>query len=169
MARRLAVPGEDFYTSFIDQLYVEAQDAYIGGEDIWVGRQLSRFNDQVVVDCGAGPRGYGYILAERFGAKAYIAVEPHHSEALGNDVLRIQSSGWDRTIPVAIVPSDMRAALSRIPSDSSSILLFGIDFSVVGSEDYFADCSEKIGHVLHPNGVLAIGCLLYTSPSPRDH
>lgn len=37
------------------------------------------FQDQIIVDLGAGENGNGYRLAQRMGAKAYIGIEPYRN------------------------------------------------------------------------------------------
>jgi hypothetical protein len=55
-------------------------------------------------------------------------------------------------IPPAILANDMLHVLRAIPNRAVSILAFGIDESIICSEEYTENMNKEIERVLHPDG-----------------
>ena len=137
------------------------------------------FENQVVVDLGAGQKSYGYQIAKILGAKSYVAVEPFFADDLAkslesreNDTLglldlvlgvstflgqhyRVLHREWSRPeIPKSIVPEGMLGFLKRVPDNSVSIICSGIDKTILKVEGDIARVAREIARVVHKDGTL---------------
>jgi hypothetical protein len=116
------------------------------------------FENQVVVDLGAGSSPYGYIAAKNLGAKAYVAVEPFHTMDLVYNMGRTKWFKEERMceekedIPFSIVAEDMLSFLKRIPENSVSCLCAGIDVWVIRNGNYLLDVGKEISRTTHEKG-----------------
>ena len=115
-----------------------------------------RFKDQIVVDLGAGVTLDGYRIVETTGAKAYIAVEPFNATPL-KDEFNSPTNLAKKRLPdakhlkIAVVREDMLTFLKRLPDNSVSILVSGIDCMII-EEEYGELVAAEIERVLDPNG-----------------
>ncbi len=108
------------------------------------------FQNQVVVDLGAGRTSHGYKLAVAAGAKGYVGVEPIHAEILSSDLR------GEQEIPWCVIPQDMYHFLRRVPKDSVSIISTGVEYLPEGYDEF---SEREIERVLHPEGA----CFVYGS------
>jgi len=117
------------------------------------------FENQIVVDLGAGTSFYGYYAAKALGAKAYVAVEPffidelyynlHCAEKFKN---KIMHDDGKKDIPVSMVPEDMLSFLRRVPANSISSLCAGIDWCVIDNSNYLRNVEKEILRTIDENG-----------------
>lgn len=138
--------------------------------DAQVKKAFRKFEDQIVIDLGAGESENGYFLAEASGAKAYIAVEPYWADRLSG---HFKSSNLNtlyqrpeenksqslKNIPIAIAPEDMLTFLKRLPDNSVSILISGVNEAILGSNvfnknEYINNVKNEIKRVLSSDGAL---------------
>jgi hypothetical protein len=131
---------------------------------------LKLFNGQVVVDLGAGHTASGYLLSELMKARAYIGVDLYNTNSLNSDLEKLDFPGDNKAaaslgnelksypgvqkhhIPFSIVKDDMLSFLKRLPDNSVSITMSGIDRSVIEDVPYRQDVLKEIERVLDPNG-----------------
>jgi SAM-dependent methyltransferase len=141
---------------------------------------LELFKDQVVVDLGAGATPAGYLLSELLRARAYVGVELYNYGSLEilmrtlskNKRLNMGIEGdikdspdfYKHNIPYSIVPSDILSFLRRLPDDSVSILMGGIDTGVISDDSYRRQIFEEIKRVLSKDG----GFLCQQSNPPAE-
>jgi hypothetical protein len=114
-----------------------------------VKRELESLRGQVVVDLGAGETLFGYAIADNFGAKGYVGIEPIFAEKLVREVEKEKHNGT----PIAVVKEDMLNFLRRLPGDSVSLLCSGIDGDIIPEMDYREATAREIARVLDPEGV----------------
>jgi len=105
--------------------------------------------DQIIVDLGAGSTKDGYLLSEELGARAYIGVDEYYSESLKRD---LENSKEDKKIPFSVVSKDMLTFLRGLPDNSVSILMSGINASLLSNERYRKEVLAEIERVLDPEG-----------------
>lgn len=107
---------------------------------------------QVVVDLGAGYEGtYGYAIAAMSGASGYVGVEPFHYEHFHGH-FEYESL----PVPYVVVAEDMRSFVPRLPNNSVSFLISGIDECIlyrVSNEDY-ESLNVGVTRSLDPKGAL---------------
>lgn len=120
---------------------------------------ITFFNDQIVVDLGSGAMEAGYLIAEFTGASSYIAVDPFCVPHQCIDAVGVNPYMYIdfplRGIPAACVREDMLSFLKRLPDNSVSVLMSGIDELVMASSDapkYREQVTQEIYRVLNPNG-----------------
>jgi len=56
-------------------------------------------------------------------------------------------------LPIALIAEEMLSALKRIPDNSSSLLVSGIDIGIIPNEEYAKQVQQQIVRVLSPKGV----------------
>jgi len=106
---------------------------------------------QVVVDLGAGRELFAYNLAHEHGARAYIGVEPNH-------FAQLDAASDAAKMPFYVVGEDMLSFLQRLPDNSVSLFVFGIDdFILQGAESYKKNVEAEMARVLHPQGAEIMG------------
>ncbi len=117
---------------------------------------LRPYKDQIVVDLGAGQRPLGHLIAAAGEAKAYIAVEPNHYDHLKE---RLLGGGGYHTsehhlpnTPSAVVKSDALSFLKRLPDESVSIFVSGLDDYIITDDKYIEEVEREIARVLNPHG-----------------
>jgi len=172
VARRLVHLPSGLSTSFARQMYEPKY--WAKEEERKALEQLADevekvFKGQIVVDIGAGPGGWGYLMADRAGAEAYVAVEPVFADELLYRITSIQNPGLEpknpfstpivpkheiKKIPISIVQEDMLSFLRRLPADSVSVLCSGIDKEVISlsGKYYEQKVVNEIVRVVNPNG-----------------
>lgn len=115
------------------------------------GGKVEQLRDQVLVDLGAGAHADGFRIAEEAGARAYIGVEPHFAHELYHS-LAARLARNQHTGMASVANDDMLTFLKRLPSDSVSILMAGIDSRIIRDEVYIQQVGQEIARVLHPKG-----------------
>jgi len=141
---------------------------------------LMMMKDQVVVDLGCGSSLAGYAIACLAGAKAYIGVDPFspnrdidsvcsYSKTSIKKVIKpytdLSNGKKLKCIPGLYVREDMLRFLKRLPQESVSMLISGIDDYVLDDDKYVADVKSEIARALHTEGV----CVSYASRiHPRE-
>ena len=128
------------------------------------------FGGQIVVDLGAGSDLIGYKVACKAGAKGYVAVEPYFAtDAAVNLAIRkglykpsnefmipfdVKSSSEPipTNIPAALVGETMLTFLQRLPNNSVSILMSGIDRLIMPNSAYRAAVACEIHRVISKDG-----------------
>lgn len=140
----------------------------------------SGFNNQVVVDLGAGEYVFTYGIVASRGARAYVANDFHHETGIeafrkGLD-LRAYNIGLKKNfpnssslrvrkpIPTAARREDMLSFLCRLPSDSVSILLSGIDSNILTEDPFVEALGVEMTRVLNPRGALLAYCSKVITP-----
>jgi hypothetical protein len=164
-ARELAKPeNERKYLQEIefDLANVEEEVMYELGEEKPLMTMFRNFQDQIVVDLGAGKSRYGHSLCSLFGAKAYVGVEKHFAKELEEYISYSTPEKIEKTfdrgpagiepIPAAIEDADMLSFLRRLPDNSVSIFASGIDRNIICDNEYLDAVRKEIGRVLHPKG-----------------
>lgn len=126
--------------------------------NIWIpllgaDKYFENLRGQILVDPGAGVEGYGLKLAQMFGARAYIAVEPFHFRVLSHYVARDSASG-SSSIPAAVIASDALTVLRALPDHSVSVLASGLDSAVLKA-DYQLKMTDEIVRVVAEDGIYA--------------
>ncbi|MEI7424743.1 MAG: hypothetical protein WCK10_01340 [Candidatus Staskawiczbacteria bacterium] len=153
-----------------------------------ISEGLKLFENQTVVDLGAGSRPSGYLLSQLLGAKAYVGVEicgintaslENNSEILNtyidwvkkNDVYRLNKCAeiipdlYASKIPYSIVNQDMLSFLKRLPDNSVSITMGGVGPEIMKDNEYWKEVFKEVERVLSKNG----GFLYYASgPASPD-
>lgn len=137
------------------------------------------FENQIIIDLGAGRQSYGYELAVLFKARGYIAVDPNNAEFLRDryqdkdmesllntsQIYERYDFGKDQLIPWAIIESDMLSFLESVDDGQVSVLLSGIDDFIIEDKEYRKKTRKEIERVLSPQGgILNIYSDIY-SPS----
>jgi len=144
-------------------------------------KALKLFQGQVVVDLGAGLTPSGYQLSELLKAEAYVGVEPFNHGQLKSSLKRLESRAedargndsyhnspvigyWSESffaslpgfseyrIPYSVVAGDMLSFLQRLPDNSVSVMMGGIDRCVIGDQEYRDQVMREIERVLDPKG-----------------
>lgn len=119
------------------------------------------FKGQVIADLGAGRQSHGYALAQLVGARAYVGVEPFFPKLLETSVIK---EDIPKEIPIAIAPEDMLSFLKRLPDNSISIILSGIDDIILPRAEYRGSVKNEIMRTLDPKGAILYNsnfCLLF--------
>ena len=111
---------------------------------------FKRFNSQVVLDLGAGNDSKFYNSVSDFDINGYIGVELFHEERLLDG---LRNSFNSKKIPFAVVREDMLNFLKRIPDNSVSVHISGIDEIIIPDISYHKKVIQEISRVLHPRGV----------------
>lgn len=128
------------------------------------------FQDQVVVDLGAGEESNGYEIAKDAGAKAYVGVEPYFANNL-KQVLEYDS-GWsppEEAMPFSVAKTDMLSFLSALKDNSVSILISGIDMFIISNPEYRKKVVNEFKRVLSENGgVFSCHSELLHSPKQEE-
>ena len=140
------------YAKFVYNIYKDAERYVKVGlkveETNFVLSRLKNWENQIIVDLGAGSSKHGLMLADVFKAKAYIGVEPFFYNQLERNL------GFMNTkIPCAVEREHMRSFLRRLPDDSVSVFVSGIDDAIVDNDDYLTEVASEITRVLHPKGL----------------
>ena len=160
-----AYPG-GFGTGFASQIYYT--DKFIPEFAEKINTEIQNlFENEVVVDLGAGREGTGFLIADRAHAKAYVADEPNFKEQLipviavlknpslinqiGNQGA-VEPEHEVSKIPVAVVAEDMLTFLKRLPDNSVSIFCSGIDELVMDDNAIRNAIAKEIRRVLSPTG-----------------
>lgn len=107
---------------------------------------LSRFKRQIVIELGAGPLCDGFSICKLGKAKKYAAIEPFHPWYFYNNLPD------NNEIPVSLVCDDALTFLRRIPDNSISIWMAGVEENVIHSGRYWYELESEIDRVLHPDG-----------------
>lgn len=142
---------------------------------------LTLLKDRVVVDLasGAGKELRIYILANVAGAAGYIAVDKNEDaiEELG---VRARFGEWyeqekgkdegelrknklqeinkdygvkrEKAIPISLVNEDMLTFVKKLPDNSVSFVMSGVDFNIMSDFDYMGKVEEEVRRSLHPDG-----------------
>lgn len=112
------------------------------------------FRDQIVVDIGAGKRSFGYEFSLSVEARAYVAIEPFLGKDLEKDITRFDQERIpsQHKIPVAIVPEDGLTFLRRLPDNSASLFLSGIDDVIIPNREYMVALFQEMQRVLSEKG-----------------
>jgi len=125
---------------------------------------LSHFQDQIVVDLGAGNTFVSYYIMTLIGAKGYVGVDKFHVDTLkshlkykdfkkyAKDEFAKKHMGEVKFIPASVVKEDMLTFLKRLPSDSVSIFTSGVDSHVIPNNEYRNAVEQEMARVLHPKG-----------------
>lgn len=113
--------------------------------------QLGKLREQVLVDLGAGAHADGFRIAQAAEARAYIGVEPHFARGLYERLQDVVPNA-DLGVLASISNDHMLAFLKRLPPDSVSVLIAGIDDFVVRDQSYLKQVGREIARVLHPDG-----------------
>ena len=121
------------------------------------------FNNQIVVDLAAGDLQYGYEIAVKSGAKAYIGVDKFNARALSAEIPRAIRKGryesLHNPIPAAVVDEDMLSFLRRLPEKSVSIFCSGLDWTILPDNKYNNAVRIELNRVISPEGC----CVVYAS------
>ncbi len=128
------------------------------------------FRGIIIVDLGAGENSFGYKLACLANAKGYIGVEPYHSRILRAALLSVghQKSWEDKTIPFAVVDTDMLSFLRAIKDKSVSLMAAGIDDYVIHGGGYTSLLRPEVERTLSPQGgFLSIKSDVYSSKTRK--
>ena len=133
-----------------------------------IGYAFSNFKHEIVVDLGAGEMIDAYTLCAAGGAKAYVAVDLPETIEMKISVLEqmvkkgvdlytdeLNEHGIDvPKIPTSIEKTDMLSFLRRLPNNSVSIFMSGIDEYVIPNPDYRKEVLNEIERVLSTSGAL---------------
>jgi hypothetical protein len=113
--------------------------------------------NQVLVDLGAGRSSFGYRIAARFGASAYIANELGLN-SYQNLMYALKDALEDESnkIPAFAFAEDMMATLDRIPSNSVSFLISGLDNFILPDRDFVATLAKKVVEKVSPQGAIIL-------------
>lgn len=115
------------------------------------------FENQVVVDLGAGATSLGYELANLTKAKCYVGVEPDsfNRASLKYNILEFFNKLYDkRLIPFSLIELDMLSFLENLKDDSVSMIVGGIDRDIIHDENYRKPLEKEIQRTLSPSGGL---------------
>lgn len=115
-------------------------------------RNLDRFNNQIVVDLGAGKHSYAYRIAKLLEARAYVGIEPYWASELEESLSEEDEKSPDNALLWAVVPAGMLHFVDRIPDDSVSFFAFGIDGMILLDHGYSYSVNRLLSRVLHPDG-----------------
>ncbi len=112
-----------------------------------------KFQDVVIVDCGAGGSyanysSTGYQIACLLKAKGYIGVEPFNFPMLYRGFLTQEEVEEETPIPFNLVAEDGLTFLRRLPDNSVSLFSFGLDSSILPNESYTSDLAQEMTRVL---------------------
>jgi len=110
---------------------------------------FNRFESQIVLDLGANS-SHLYNLISGFNVEGYVGVEVFHDEKLINS---LKDSFNKKKIPFAVVREDMLNFLKRVPSNSVSVHVSGIDDEIIPDQNYQKEVIKEIARVLHPRGI----------------
>ncbi len=116
---------------------------------------FKKFEDQVVVDLGAGRYPFSYLAIQDSGARAYIGVEPNTPAWLLGGISNyglIEGYKARRKIPAAIASEDMLKFVKRLPDNSVSFFASSIDEIILPDEKYRARISDEVKRALNPQG-----------------
>lgn len=127
-------------------------------------RITETLRNQIVVELGAGMESYGYEIARESGAKAFIAVEPHYIKRLESSIvsaIRVANSSeqeeeesQESAMKVALVQDDMLHFLMRVPIESISIIILGIDDEILPDPGYRIKVASEILKTLSKKGAV---------------
>ncbi|MEK9160716.1 MAG: hypothetical protein AAB440_01610 [Patescibacteria group bacterium] len=146
--------GTDYPAGFVRWLAIDAESAESLNEAL---------RGQVVVDIGAGRYPFGYLIADRAGAKGYVGVDAYSASSLAatTQSLFTDPKSRDQEVfgsvqpplitEVSIVEEDMLTFLKRLPDNSVSVFCSGIDSDIINYE-YEKQVSEEIKRVLKDDG-----------------
>jgi len=133
-----------------------------------IKKGITLFEDQIIIDIGAGKTQNGYLASKALKARAYIGVEPFFAPSLyinlltrnqkGSSTLSQLAAKNTQQIPTCIIPEDMLSFLKKIPNNSVSILCSGIDRAILDN-NYLTQANAELIRTLHPKG----GILNYIS------
>src|SRR3989339_685292 len=172
----------DYDAAFINHFYWD--------EDPKISKSFELLRGQTVIDLGAGAHPGGYLVADRAGAKSYIAVEPSDNafslakyiasvknpkQVRLGDFFRFRTVHSVNGIPAAVVMEDMLSFLKRVPdttNTSISIICSGIDYHVMPDTTYRHKVAQEILRVLSSSGVYigdeSCGHIELPYPYPKD-
>lgn len=111
------------------------------------------FQNQIVLDLGAGSNAYGYEFAQNNGAVEYIGVEHFHFQELYDNLSKSKIN-----IPAYVAPVNLLKALNKTKSDSVSIITSGIMCDLFPYlknkelDDFIEEIWQEIIRVLSPSG-----------------
>jgi hypothetical protein len=148
-------------------------------------RAMKLFEGQIVIDLGAGTNENGILLSQELRAKAYVGVEPFSHRVLEyfvknldetrekkqKNVTSVPKKEFDakrfltslpgfykHRIPYSIVENDMLTFLKRLPDNSVSITMGGIDLTIIRDPEYKKQVMQEIERVLSPQGAFLSYC-----------
>ena len=125
-------------------------------------KAFDSFDDQIIIDLGAGRTAWPYrILAMPRSPKAYIGVDAseQNADALWHDIgsEQVEFANGNRTAsesapPAAVVAEDILTFLRRLPDNSVSIFMGGVDRLLIHDQGYWDSMSKEIERVLSSEG-----------------
>ncbi len=142
---------ERFFGRDLSTTYAHDTFEYLVENPKKVGLIEEFIKNKVVVDLGAGKFPWGYYIAVMGMAKAYIAVEPYYHKEIKETIksfLKRDTPGGKKKIPYCIIGGDMLRFLYRLPKNSVSIFLFGIDDIIIENFRYKQNMNIEIYRVL---------------------
>lgn len=163
-------------TDYIDMLFA---DVVLGNDQLecvkgdkgkisTLNEIFKSFENQVVIDLGAGQNSKALRIVELAGVRGYIGVENSVTtasalfESVKQRVANWSANGEARKkqmekfsglkkIPVAIVPEDALHFLKRLP-ENSVMAFFSSGNEVIGDDDYRREMIKELQRVLHQDG-----------------
>ncbi len=114
------------------------------------------FQDQLVMDLGAGSSAIGYQVARDLGARGYIGVEFCFAPKLAGAIEALPQE--EKTIPRSIVYDSIENVLNALPRQSVSFIISGIDDTFPNFKKLQSALAATLPSALHTRGA----CLLYS-------
>lgn len=146
---------EDLQTNFADNIYRELAQEQEKADEQLKQQLLEGVEGQVLLDLGGGGIS-SEMIAEKLKAKALVCVNKHlfsssEEEDPSEDLTHGSKSGDTQVITIK---ADMLDLLSRMPDNSVSVMVNGIDTEIINDEEYILALAKEIVRTLSSKGVV---------------
>lgn len=118
---------------------------------------LASVRGRPLVDLGCGRAALAWRLAERLGASAYVGVDlqlvPGPRDPL-RDLAAATTPAVQASTPRAAIQADALEVVSRLASDSASIVVGGLDCDVIRAPRWHRLLAREVARVVGPSGLV---------------